>query len=94
MKILKLFFVILNCSVGLFQKVIYQQLEGIPGLEEQSPLANGNACVGLDEIYGYQHEEQGADETSLLVEKVIDAYTMPAFFSHIEDADASTPRSK
>eukprot|EP01036_Dinobryon_divergens_P032444 gene32443-42032_t len=81
--------------------VIYQQLEGIPattsGLEYQEHLApspSSDVCDGLDENYGCQREEQGAavaDETSLK-EKVIDADTMPAFFSHAEDA--STPRSE
>ena len=86
--------------------VIYQELEGIPattsGLQDQkhvassSPIPSSNACDGLDDNYGYQHEEQGAaddDETSL-EETVIDADTMPAFFSHVEDADASAPRFK
>ena len=80
--------------------MIYQQLEGIPattsGLEDQKhvasspPIPSSNVCGGLDENYGCQHEEQGAaaDESSL-EEKVI----VPAFFSHVEDADASTPRS-
>ena len=103
--ILKLF-VILKFSVGLFQEVIYQKVDGTPTttseLEDKEhvassppPIPSGDACDGLDENYGCQHEEQSAaaDETSL-EEKVIDANTMPAFFSHVEDADASTPRFK
>ena len=88
--------------------MIHRQLEEIPsttsGLEDQEhvassppPIPSGDVCRGgLDEDYGCQHEEQraaAADETSL-EEKVIDADTMPAFFSHAEDADASTPRSE
>jgi len=63
---------------------------------DSSPIPSGDVCGGLDEDYGCQHEEQGAaaadDETSL-EEKVIDAESMPAFFSHVESASASTPRS-
>ena len=87
--------------------MFHHQLEGIPattsGLEDQEhvassppPIPSGDVCGGLDEDYGCQHEEQAAaaaDETSL-EEKVIDAESMPAFCSHVEDADASTPRSK
>ena len=74
------------------------------GLEYQEHVASSSSsppssdvCGGLDENYGCQHEEQGEaadddDETSLQ-EKVIDADIMPAFFSHVEDADASAPRS-
>ena len=83
---------------NVFQAAVFhQQLEGIPattsGLEDRehsSPFPSSDVCDGLDENYGCQHEEQGAtaDESSL-EEKVI----VPAFFSHVEDADASTPRS-
>eukprot|EP01036_Dinobryon_divergens_P032017 gene32017-41522_t len=85
--------------------VFHQQLERIPatsGLEDQehvassSPIPSGDVCGGLNENYGCQHEEQtaaAADESSL-EKTVIDADTMPAFFSHVEDADASAPRSK
>ena len=98
----------LKFSVGLFQEVIYQKVEGIPattsGLEDREhiassspPIPSGDACDGLDENYGCQHEEQGAaaaaDETSL-EEKVIDADTMPAYSSHVEDAGISAPRFK
>ena len=86
--------------------MFHQQLEGIPattsGLEDQEyvnssstpPNPSGDVCGGLNENYGCQHGEQAAaaaDESSL-EETVIDADTMPAFFSHVEDADA--PRSK
>ena len=80
--------------------MIYQQLEGIPamtsGLEHQeivAPSPSGNVCGGLNENYECEQGAAAADETSL-EEKVIDADTMPAFCSHVEDADASTPRFK
>ena len=88
--------------------MIHQRLEGIPsttsGLEDQEqgaslpPIPSGDACDGLGENYGCQHEEQGAaaaaDETSFEEKVIEDADIMPAFFSHGEDADTSTPRSK
>ena len=86
--------------------MFHQQLEGIPattsGLEDQehvasSPPTLSGDCFGLlDENYGCQHEEQGAaaaDESSLEEKVIEDADTIPAFISHVEDADASTPRS-
>ena len=83
--------------------MFHQQLEGIPattsGLEIQEhvaspppPIPSSDVCDGLDNNYGCQNEEQVEDETSL-EETVIDADTMPAFYSHVEDADAS-PRFK
>ena len=83
--------------------MFHQQLEGISattsGLEIQEhvasppPIPSSDVCDGLDKNYGCQNEEQGEDETSL-EETVIDADTMPAFYSHVEDADASAPRFK
>eukprot|EP01036_Dinobryon_divergens_P032018 gene32018-41523_t len=82
--------------------VIHQQLEGIPattsGLEDQehvtssSPIPRGDVCGGLNENYGCQHEEQAAAAAaaaneSSLEKTVIDADTMPAFFSHVDGSE-------
>ena len=66
------------------------------GLEHQeivAPSPSGNFCGGLNENYECEQGAAAAADVTSLEEKVIDADTMPAF-SHVEDADASTPRFK